>query len=60
VALSKECSRLHWAVLDWNTPSIELYKRRQGIDMTEKEGWHLFRMIKPVMEQFVAQNTPTA
>ena len=55
IALSKGCSRLSWAVLDWNTPSIELYKRRGGINLTEKEGWHLFRMTKPVMEDFVAQ-----
>ena len=55
IALSKGCSRLSWAVLDWNTPSVELYKRRGGINLTEKEGWHLFRMTKPVMEDFVAQ-----
>lgn len=57
IALSKNCSRLHWAVLDWNTPSIELYKRRGGINLTEKEGWHLFRMTRPVMQDFVSQNT---
>ncbi|XP_070213186.1 thialysine N-epsilon-acetyltransferase-like isoform X3 [Littorina saxatilis] len=56
IALSKGCCRLHWAVLDWNTPAIDLYKRRGGVDLTEKEGWHLFRMTKTVMEQFVAQS----
>ena len=54
-ALSKGCRRLHWAVLDWNTSSVELYKRRGGINLTEKEGWHLFRMTKPSMEEFVTK-----
>ncbi|XP_076435417.1 thialysine N-epsilon-acetyltransferase-like [Babylonia areolata] len=55
-ALSKGCSRLQWAVLDWNTGAIELYKRRGGIDLTEAEGWHMFRMTKTVMQDFVAEH----
>lgn len=55
VALSKDCAHLHWCTLDWNTPAIEMYKQRGGIDLTEKEGWHLFRMTRQVMEDFVAK-----
>jgi GNAT superfamily N-acetyltransferase len=26
IAVEKRCPRLHWAVLDWNSPAIEFYK----------------------------------
>ncbi|KAK7482871.1 hypothetical protein BaRGS_00025904 [Batillaria attramentaria] len=58
IALSKDCKRLQWSVLDWNTPSVELYKRRGGINITVEEGWHAFRMTRPVMEDFVEKNGP--
>ena len=40
-------------VLDWNTPSIEYYKRQGAVDLSTKEGWLCFRMNKDVMERFV-------
>ena len=30
IAVEKHCPRLHWAVLDWNTPAIEFYKAMGG------------------------------
>ncbi|KAL8625028.1 hypothetical protein ACOMHN_012037 [Nucella lapillus] len=57
IALSKDCSLLNWTVLDWNTNALELYKRRGGINLTEKEGRLLFRMTKPAMQDFVAKNS---
>lgn len=27
-AVRRECGRMEWVVLDWNTPSIEFYQRR--------------------------------
>src|SRR3954471_2628176 len=45
VHLAKECvangwSRLQWAVLDWNTPSIEFYK---SLDAVLLEDWTICR-----------------
>lgn len=53
IGLEKKCSRLDFVVLDWNKNSIEYYKRKGSIDMTQLEGWHLFRMQKREMEELV-------
>ena len=34
-------TRLEWAVLDWNTPSIEFYKSLGAVSMDE---WDIFRL----------------
>lgn len=38
-ALANNCSRLQLAVLDWNQPSIDFYKRLGG---ERSEGWSVF------------------
>jgi GNAT superfamily N-acetyltransferase len=40
------CSRLQWAVLDWNTPSIEFYKSLGAEIMDE---WKLCRVSGPAL-----------
>lgn len=52
-ALKIGCSRCNFSVLDWNTPSIEYYKRQGAVDLSTAEGWLCFRMNKDVMERFV-------
>ena len=54
-ALAVGCSRCNFSVLDWNTPSIEYYKRQGAVDLSDKEGWKSFRMTKGVMEDFVSK-----
>jgi len=39
-------SRLQWAVLDWNTPSIEFYKSRGAVLMDE---WPVCRVWGPAL-----------
>ncbi|KAK7482850.1 hypothetical protein BaRGS_00025883 [Batillaria attramentaria] len=56
-ALSMGCSFVQWVVLDWNKPTIEYYKRQGAEDISEKEGWLLFRMTKPAMTEFVTRKT---
>lgn len=41
IAKSKNCGRMEWSVLDWNTPSIEFYKSLQAKPMDE---WTVFRL----------------
>lgn len=41
VAIERECGRLEWAVLDWNTPAIEFYK---GLDAVPMHEWTVFRV----------------
>ncbi len=51
--LAKECvannwSRLQWAVLDWNTPSIEFYKSLGAVLMDE---WTVCKLAGPALRQ---------
>lgn len=45
IALAKErnCGRVEWAVLDWNTPAIDFYKSMGAVPMDE---WTIFRLTE--------------
>lgn len=50
-ALAGEClangyTRLEWAVLDWNTPSIEFY---QALDAKPQSDWTTYRLAGPTL-----------
>ncbi|HFA51133.1 MAG TPA: GNAT family N-acetyltransferase [Bacteroidetes bacterium] len=41
IAVERNCGRLEWSVLDWNTPAIDFYKKLGAGPM---EGWTTFRL----------------
>lgn len=41
LAIERNCGRIEWAVLDWNIPSIEFYKKLGANPMDE---WTVFRV----------------
>jgi GNAT superfamily N-acetyltransferase len=41
IAVERRCSRLEWAVLDWNEPSIGFYRSLGAVPMDE---WTTFRL----------------
>ncbi len=43
IARERKCSRMEWAVLDWNEPSIEFYRKLGAVPMDE---WTIFRLTK--------------
>ncbi|KAK0049536.1 diamine acetyltransferase 2 [Biomphalaria pfeifferi] len=47
------CNRLQLTVLGWNTKAKDLYTHYGFKDLTESEGWHLMRMSRATMEDFV-------
>ena len=47
IAKERNCGRLEWSVLDWNTPSIEFYKSLGAKPMDE---WTVFRLDKTGIE----------
>ena len=54
--LAQECvdrgfSRLEWAVLDWNTPSIDFYRAAGAVPMDE---WTVFRLTDDALTTFAA------
>lgn len=44
LAVERDCGRLEWRVLDWNTPSIKFYESLGAKVMPE---WELVRMTAP-------------
>ncbi|UCH15767.1 MAG: GNAT family N-acetyltransferase [Bacteroidales bacterium] len=48
IARERKCGRMEWAVLDWNEPSIEFYKRLGATAMDE---WTVFRLSRDAIEK---------
>ncbi len=55
VGLSRRCTRCSFSVLNWNTPSIDFYKRMGAVDHTAKDGWLAFRMEEESMKNFAKE-----
>lgn len=43
IARDRNCGRMEWAVLTWNDPAIEFYKK---LGATPLEEWRVFRLTK--------------
>jgi len=41
LAIERNCGRVEWAVLDWNTPAIDFYKSIGAVMMSD---WRIFRL----------------
>lgn len=46
IAIERGCARLEWAVLDWNTPAIDFYRRLGAEAMDE---WTTHRLTGPAL-----------
>jgi GNAT superfamily N-acetyltransferase len=44
IAQERDCGRMEWAVLDWNEPAIQFYKKLGAKPMDE---WTVFRLTRP-------------
>jgi GNAT superfamily N-acetyltransferase len=51
-ALSEDCGRMEWAVLDWNAPSIAFYK---SLGAEALEDWTLYRLTAPHIKKLAQQ-----
>jgi GNAT superfamily N-acetyltransferase len=56
VAVEKDCRRLQWEVLDWNTPAIDFY-RAMGAEFLDE--WRNVRLSGETLLQ-LAQGIPSA
>ena len=52
IAVERGCGRFEWAVLDWNTPSIDFYKSLGAVPL---EDWTLFRLTGDALRRAAAQ-----
>jgi GNAT superfamily N-acetyltransferase len=48
IAVERGYGRLEWAVLDWNTPSIEFYRSLGAVPLDE---WTAYRLTGDALEQ---------
>ncbi|MCU1228884.1 MAG: family N-acetyltransferase [Acidobacteria bacterium] len=46
IAIERECGRVEWAVLDWNTPAIDFYK---SLGANAVDEWTIFRLTGPAL-----------
>lgn len=52
IAKERNCGRMEWSVLDWNTPSIEFYK---SLGATPMDEWTVFRLTKQGIDSLSQQ-----
>jgi GNAT superfamily N-acetyltransferase len=55
IAVERGYGRLEWAVLDWNTPSIEFYRSLGARPLDE---WTAYRLTGDALESLAALNRP--
>ncbi len=51
IAHTRGCGRMEWAVLDWNEPAIEFYKK---LGATPMEEWTVFRLTRQNIAKLAA------
>jgi GNAT superfamily N-acetyltransferase len=49
IAKERNCGRLEWAVLDWNKPAIDFYRKLGAVPLDD---WTLFRVTGEALENF--------
>jgi GNAT superfamily N-acetyltransferase len=52
IAVSRNCGRVEWSVLDWNTPAIEFYKKLGAVAMDD---WTTYRVVGAALKTLVDQ-----
>lgn len=52
IARERGCGRMEWAVLDWNDPAIQFYRKLGAKPMDE---WTVFRLTKEGIGKLAAQ-----
>lgn len=53
IAKEKNCGRLEWSVLDWNTPAIQFYQRMGAKAMDE---WTVYRVTGDALDRLANES----
>ena len=53
LAVERDCARLEWSVLDWNTPAIDFYKALGAMPMDE---WTVYRVDGSALNNLAAHS----
>jgi GNAT superfamily N-acetyltransferase len=54
IAKERDCGRVEWSVLNWNTPAIDFYKSMGAIPMDE---WTVYRLTSDKIEELASKKT---
>ena len=57
IAAERDCGRLEWWCLDWNTPSIGFYK---SLGAETMEDWTVYRLTEPALQRLAEPESPVA
>jgi len=49
IALERDCGRVEWSVLDWNTPAIEFY---EALGARPQDEWTTYRLTGKALTDF--------
>jgi GNAT superfamily N-acetyltransferase len=52
IAKDRNCGRLEWAVLDWNAPAIDFYRRLGAIPLDD---WTMFRITGEALDNLAGR-----
>ena len=52
LAVERDCGRINWSVLDWNTPSIRFYESLGAVPLNE---WTTFRLTGEPLRKLAGQ-----
>lgn len=53
--ISSGCGRMEWAVLNWNTPAIEFYRRLGAVPLEE---WTTYRLTGEALRRLGQAGDP--
>jgi GNAT superfamily N-acetyltransferase len=56
IAQERGCGRMEWAVLDWNDPAIQFYRKLGAEPMNE---WTVFRLTADGIAKLAGSSVPT-
>ena len=51
IAMERGCGRLEWAVLNWNEPSIQFYRK---LGAAAKDDWTVYRLTGDALQRLAA------
>jgi GNAT superfamily N-acetyltransferase len=54
IARDRGCGRMEWAVLDWNAPAIDFYKKLGAAPLEE---WKIFRLTRDGIAKLAADDS---
>ena len=49
IAVTNDCGRVEWSVLDWNTPAIDFYK---ALGAKPQDEWTVYRLTGVALQEF--------